>query len=198
MNAHSKPFGRFSFAGSLAGIAVAALAANAQHVSAAGMDLLPGTLITTLDYLDSGTTVGALDDVAGTFSGYFQKGSDVFYSFNVLTSGNMTFVVTPAPGYDPGIGLFQGTMASPGWVLGGSVDANLSGGNETLLDIPVLAGQTYYFVIDSNFLATDPKGEGAYSLKVTGSNGVMVPEPGSALLLGIGAVVLGWRRRRVV
>ena len=213
MNEISKQNGNLSLAGRLAGIAVAALAGGTQQVDAAGMDLLPGTFITSPDYANSGTTVGTLNHIAGNFSSYVQIGPDVFYTFSVLTSGNMKFTVTPSANYDPGLGLFTGNGNFNGithlyepsaseWKAG--VDVNDAGGNEEF-SIAVFAGQTYNLVIDSSYDPadlSDPSnvaGYGTYTLKVEGSNGVtLMPEPGSALMLALGAAALGWRRHRRV
>jgi hypothetical protein len=194
MNETTKPCGSIPFAGSLAGIAVAALAGGSQQVAAAGVDVLPGTMITSLDFTDNGSSVGALNDIAGNFSNYVQNGPDVFYTFTVLTGGTMNFSVMPAAGYDTGIGLFTGTNLSPTWLAG--VDIALGGGLESF-SFPVTTGQTYHFVVDSFYASKDSQSQGAYTLNVTGSNGVtLVPEPGTALMIGAGALALGWRRRR--
>ncbi len=178
-----------------AGLAVAALAGSATpRLAAAGVSMFPGTVITTLDYLDSGSTVAALNDIVGSFNSYLQVGPDVFYSFTVASGGVMTFQLQPAAGYDAGIGLFTGSLAQPDWPA--SADAATAGGLETLA-WPVVAGQTYHFVVDSAYAATDPKGSGAYVLTVTGDGNVtLVPEGDSLLLVGLGVAAVGWRRRR--
>jgi len=204
MNDPSKSNRSRHLAGNLAGITIAALAGGLQQ-AATGTDILPGTLITYLKYTDNGTTVGALNNIQGTFSTYLQVGPDVFYTFEVLSGGDLKFTVTPDGSFDPGIGLFLGSTASPDWVATGVPPGQYQGwdnevaGEAETFTWPVVAGATYNFVVDSHFDASNPNGGGAgtYQLVVETPNSVtLVPEPGPVLLLGLGTTVLGWRRRR--
>ena len=89
--------------------------------------------------------------------------------------------------------MFTGTNLSPTWLAG--VDIALAGGLESF-SVPVTTGQTYHFVVDSFYASTNSHRR-ELTLNVTGSNGVtLVPEPGTALMIGAGALALGWRRRR--
>ena len=60
---------------------------GSQQVAAAGVDVLPGTLITSLDFTDNGSSVGALNDIAGSLAPMSRTGPDVFYTFTVITGG---------------------------------------------------------------------------------------------------------------
>lgn len=186
------------------GLTATLLGAASQSVTAASVDAAPGFFFSTLPFSDTGTTIGMVSDIDSIPEDVmvpnlyrFVLGPDVFYFFNVLTGGTMTFRVTPTgtTGYDPSLYLLTGGPLGANALLGR--DAAVANLAEALTNIPVSPG-TWYLVIDS-FYSSGIHSAGNYTLDVTGSGVVLgpaVPEPGSAML-GLTALsgVL-WRRRR--
>lgn len=181
----------------------AAFIGSGAPAHAAGMDITPGTFITTLPFSDTGTTIGFTDDITShdPFDGYTSsQGPDVFYNFTVASSGLITlsygFGAVADDAHDATLGLFTGSSSAPTWITG--ADAQWSGtgnANEVISNFPVTAGTTYHILLDG-FSASS---QGAYTLSVTGSGGLAlaeVPEPSSAVL-GVAALgTAAWRRRR--
>jgi hypothetical protein len=183
------------------GLTATLFGATAPNANAASVDAAPGFFFSTLPFNDSGTTVGAIDDIgtlpAGVSDYTTVAGPDVFYSFTVSGAGTLTFQVTPAGGFDAAIYLLTGGTIGTNAFIG--EDEGLVDETETLTTGTLNPG-TYYFVVDS-FYSNGSAGQpnrfhGAYTLSVTGT-AVLIPEPGAAAL-GLGALgAVGWRRRRL-
>ena len=187
------------------GISASLLGVTASQTQAASVDAAPGFFFATLPFSDTGTTIGAVSNINAIPSGVSNyttvAGPDVFYTFNVVTPGTMTFTVTPTgqSGYDPAIYLLTGGTAGTNAFIGR--DAGGSNAPETFTTQPLAAG-TYYFVVDSFYStgsgAQPSRHQGTYSLEVTGTAvlGPNVPEPGSAALGLTALAATSWRRRR--
>ena len=182
------------------GISASLLGVTASQTQAASVDAAPGFFFATLPFSDTGTTIGAVSDIntlPGGVSNFTQvAGPDVFYTFNVVTPGTMTFTLTPTgqTGYDPAIYLLTGGTTGNDATIG----RDFNGFNAPdAFTTPSLAVGTYYFVVDS-FYASGSASAGAYSLSVTGTAllGSNVPEPGSAALGLTALAATSWRRRR--
>ena len=179
------------------GLTATLLGAVAQSASAAALDIAPGTVITTLPYTDTGTTVGMVNDINSIPAGvgtYPQvAGPDGFYTFTILAGGVLNIRLTPTgnTGYDPSIYLLAGTPVGTSGVPGGGRDVGAANEVEQY-SVNVTPG-TYFLVVDS-FYSTGAASSGGYLLELSGT--AMIPEPGSAALAAaaLGSVV--WRRRR--
>src|SRR6266545_4653562 len=137
------------------------------------------TPISTVQYNDSGTTVGKGDDSTGFLkqscaepTGFFSRlGPDAIYSFTILGPGNtLTFTVTPGNlDYDPAIYVLRNCLQLNTCVDG--ADEHFNGQSETLT-VSELAAGTYYFGVDSSLdPSEDPAASGPYTLNVTGDFG---------------------------
>lgn len=178
------------------------LGGGAGAVRGAGLDITPGTLITTLPFNDTGTTIGFVNDINShdPFNGYISSaGPDVFYTFSVASSGLITlscgFGAVADSDHDATLGLFTGSSSAPAWVTGTDVNTQFnSNPNEVIVDFPVTAGTTYHILLDGYYANS----QGAYTLNVSGSGGLVlaVPEPRAALPGALAAGAAAWRRRR--
>ncbi len=185
-------------------ISIAAAGISTREASAAGMDVLPGTIISSLPYVDTGSTIGLNNDInehpgAPIFNGYSSAAApDVFWSFTVATTGtvNISYSLgaSGSSTEDAVLGVFTGTIASPNWIIGSDNEWSATGNNPETVSFTVLAGQTYHILGDGYF----GDSAGNYTLNVTGTAILApVPEPGAAGLLVVGAAAAaGWRRRR--
>lgn len=137
------------------------------------------TLITSLPFNDTGTTIGKVDNSTGSLpfacgivgSGPTRPGPDVFYSFNILGPGNsLTISVTTSSNtFDPAIYVLS-TCGNLSTCQGGA-DTNFNGEPESFT-VSNLAAGTYYLGVDSAYVFPDNSADGPYSLTVTGSFGV--------------------------
>jgi hypothetical protein len=186
------------------GLTATLLGAASQKAGAASVDAPPGFFFSSLPFNDTGTTVGAVSDInaikAGVSNYPTVDGPDVFYSFNVVTAGTMTFTVTPTggTGYDTAIYLLQGAAVGANALIG--KDAGVFNIAESFTT-PSLTPGAYFFVVDSfyaNGSAAQPnRMAGAYTLSVTGTAVLgAVPEPGTPVLAASALAAVGWRRRR--
>ena len=186
------------------GLTVTLLGAASHTAGAASIDTAPGFFFSTLPFSDTGTTIGAVNNitslpqslVADGNANYTQvAGPDVFYSFIVGSPGVMSFTLSPLgeSGYDTSIYLLTGGTTGTNAFKG--KDAAGFNASETLTT-GVLAPGTYYLVVDSFYSASEgAKSAGAYSLSVSG-DAVLVPEPGNAALGLTALAATSWRRRR--
>jgi hypothetical protein len=91
----------------------------------------------------------------------------VWYTFSVAESGTVTIALTGITGWDPEIALYSGSCGA--FVCEDSADSGGTGGDETLTDVAVTAGTTYYINI-GNWSGTTNNSEGPYTLDVTTSD----------------------------
>ncbi len=196
------------------GITASLIGVAASQTQAASVDAAPGFFFATLPFSDTGTTIGAVNDIntlpGGVSNFTTVAGPDVFYTFNVVTPGTMTFTLTPTgqTGYDPAIYLLTGGTTGTSAMANNGRDAAGFNGTESLTTsalaplappfttVPLPVG-TYFFVIDS-FYNSGSGSAGAYRLEVTGTAllGPNVPEPGTAALGLTALAATSWRRRR--
>lgn len=182
------------------GLTATLLGAASQSVSAASVDAAPGFFFSTLPFTDTGTTIGAVNNINSIPSGVSNyttvAGPDVFYTFIVSSPGTLSITLTPTgqTGYDPAFYLLTGgTLGTNAFTGRDAFTGNLP---ETLTTA-VLNPGTYYLVVDS-FYSAGVRASGAYSLNITGSDIRLadVPEPGTAVL-GVAALgAAAWSRRR--
>ena len=186
------------------GITATLLAAAGQSVNAASIDAPPGFFFSTLPFSDTGTTVGAVNDItslpqslvsAGNANFTLVAGPDVFYTFIVGSPGTLSFTLSPLgqSGYDTSIYLLTGGTTGTEALKG--KDAAGFNAPETLTT-GVLAPGTYYLVVDSFYSASEgAKSAGAFALSVNG-DAVLVPEPCSSAMGLAALAATSWRRRR--
>jgi hypothetical protein len=140
------------------------------------------TLIAALPFNDTGTTSGMADNSSGvlhpscTTGTITRPGPDVVYSFTVLNSSSLTFVLTPTTvDYDPAIYVLGNCTALSSCVAGR--DAGFEGQGESLTVTDLPAG-TYYFWVDSMWESKELGNSGDYTLNVTGTFGTPItPTP---------------------
>ncbi|HEX2749689.1 MAG TPA: PPC domain-containing protein [Verrucomicrobiales bacterium] len=179
------------------GLTAGLLSAAGQRAGAASIDTAPGFFFSTLPFNDTGTTVGAVNDINAIppgLSNYTQvSGPDVFYSFKVVTPGTLTFTLTPAAGYDASIYVLAGGSLGANAIV--ARDATLGSDPPETLTTGVLAPGNYFFVVDS-FYPSGAVSSGAYDLNVTGTAVLGIPEPRTGALAATALAAVGWRRRR--
>jgi hypothetical protein len=181
------------------GLTAASLIGAAQHAAAASVDAAPGFFFSSLPFNDTGTTIGAVSDInslpVGASTYPTVDGPDVFYTFNVLRPGTLTFTVTPTGGFDASIYLLRGTAVGSSAFAGR--DAGAANVVESFTTGELEVG-TYFFVVDSFYsdgsAAFPNRMAGPYTLSVTGT--AHVPEPGTPAMAAAALAAVGWRRRR--
>ena len=141
------------------------------------------TVIASLPFSDTGTTVGRADDSSSfirsmcnsTASPLSREGPDVVYSVTVQYSSTLTFTVVPAPDYDPAIYLLGLCNNLQSCVAGTNAGAD---GDAETFTVTDLAPGTYYFWVDSIWEPGEGGESGTFSLSVTGSLGTAIsPTP---------------------
>jgi len=161
------------------------------------MDVAPGTIISTLPFTDTGTTVGMVNDIntlpAGVSSFTQVAGPDGFYTFTITFGGMLNVRLTPTgnTGYDPAVYLLSGTALGSSGVTNGGRDVGAANEAEQY-SVAVTPG-TYFLVVDS-FYSSGPASAGSYLLELSGT--AVIPEPGSAVLAAAALGSVAWRRRR--
>lgn len=94
---------------------------------------------------------------------YSWHGKDLVYQFTAGTTGTVHIEVDPqSSDFDPGIMVLTGTCSAASCVSAN--DRDLSGETEEL-ELAVVAGQTYYLVVD-NFSNSGFNGTGAFTISV--------------------------------
>ena len=179
------------------GLTAGLLSASGERATAASIDTAPGFFFSTLPFNDTGTTVGAVNDINAIppgLSNYTQvSGPDVFYSFKVVTPGTLTFTLTPSAGYDASIYLLAGGSLGNNAIF--AKDATTGSVPPETLTTGILEPGTYFFVVDS-FYPSGVVSSGNYFLNVTGTAVLGIPEPRTAALAATALAAVGWRRRR--
>lgn len=206
---HVSPIFRLSPFVAAVWAALGAFTAPAHAALLGGDTPATATVLSSLNFTDTGTTVGADNTIntlpAGVSTYTTVAGPDVFYRFFVVTGGSVTFSLLPQSGYDAAIYLLKDGTLGTNAIIGR--DSAFSGGNESFTTT-LVAGSTYYFAVDSFYGSSNSLRQGAYTLSVTstavvGQPPASVPEPGTLGLLGAAALGLagsglssGWRARR--
>ena len=128
------------------------------------------TAIGPTPYTDSGTTLGAVNDVAAVpiaCNGNYTAvaGPDHIYSVTVGAGNNLSFTATPTAAWDPSIYLLSTCGTGTSCVTG--ADDGLSNTAESFSASGLAAG-TYFFYVDS-FYSTGALSAGPYTVDITGT-----------------------------
>lgn len=161
----------------LLSISLIATGANApvspSAVAAGGDTCAAPAPISSLPFNDSGSTIGAADNVRITgCAGVALEGPDHIWVFNVFSGNSLTFTLTPTdPEYDPAIYIRTLCPNDGAGICVAKADNGVANQQETI-SVSGLAPGTYYFYVDSVYPPGDAAGEGHYTLSVTGTFGV--------------------------
>ncbi len=147
---------------------------DASTIQAGGDNCATPTAIAATPFNDTGTTVGSTNTYAAhpdtVCTGYTSSaGPDHIYSVQLGAANNVTFTVQAVADYDQAIFLLSTCGDNTTCVVG--ADASFTPDTDMIetFNVSGAAPGTYFFYIDSFYPVGDTRGEGPYTLDVTGT-----------------------------